>query len=111
MWRVRGVDLNRMDILTFIVRMVEALAWPMVVAFVLWLGRAHIGGLLNRLEKFKGWGAEASFIGQQLDRVEATLPGPQSGAEKGATDLQARAIEAELPPAYLVQKAWDHVEH
>lgn len=100
-----------MDALTFIIRLVEALAWPVVVSFVLWHGRAQIGALLGRLEKFKGWGAEASFVGQQLDRVEATLPEPQSGLERITTNLQARAVEADLPPPYLVQDAWQRVEY
>jgi hypothetical protein len=103
-----------MDVLTFIVRMVEALAWPMMAAFVLWHGRAHIGALLRRLEKFKGWGAEVSFLGQQLDRLEAALPPepqPEAVKPKDTAELQARAVEADLPPAYLVQEAWKRVEH
>lgn len=90
-----------MDVLTFIVRMVEALVWPMVVAFLLWYSRAHIGGLFHRLEKFKGWGAEVSFLGQQLDRLEAALPEPQLEAAKltDPVSSQAHTAEAEPPSA------------
>jgi hypothetical protein len=57
-----------MDKLTFIVRIVEALAWPIVAIIVFWNVREHAGDLIDRMKSLKWKDAEASFS-EKLDEV------------------------------------------
>jgi hypothetical protein len=111
---------NTLDLFTFISKLVETLAWPTIVLFVLWKGRTRIITLLDRLENFEGWGAKLAF-GKQLDQVEQKLAQvgpppsdvpfqPSLPPTEPFPDLTSRIAEAELPPAYVVQEAWKRVE-
>jgi hypothetical protein len=87
--------------MTFIVGIIEALKWPIVIAFILWHNRNHLADLLERLENFEGLGAKAVF-GKGLDKVEENYP-----------DLPPLLPPPEnnLPPKYLIQGSWTAVRN
>ncbi len=95
-----------MDALTFTVRIVGALAWPIVVGLILWGFRKHLGDLLDRIQQVKFPGGEVAFS-EQLDRVEAVAMPPPG---QSPPELEKVAAEAQLPPAYIVQQAWLRVK-
>ena len=87
--------------MTFIVRIVEALMWPIVIVFILWHSRSRLAGLLERLENFEGWGARAAFS-KRLDKVEENLPN---------LPPLLPPPENNLPPKYLIQGSWTAVRN
>jgi hypothetical protein len=66
------------DLLTFIVRIVEALAWPVAAGLIFWALRSHVGELLERIERFKWKDTEVSF-GAEIDKVEVKFGGSEAG--------------------------------
>ena len=62
-----------MDALTFIVRIVEAIVWPVAVGLIFWALRGNIGGLIGKIRRFKWKDTEVDFS-EELDRAEADLP-------------------------------------
>lgn len=101
-------DSEVMDLGTFTVRLVEALAWPAVAVFVFWNIRDQIAALINRLRGIKWKGAEATF-GEELDKVEGKLA-PSPRIASAAMEVDRITAEAQLPPAYLVQQYWLRLE-
>jgi hypothetical protein len=99
---------DRMDFGTFIVRLVEALAWPTVVLVVFWTLRGQVGALVGRIRRLKWKDAEAAFS-EELDKAEEKVP-PPPPTEK-PSDMEEQRATAQLPPAYIVQQAWLRVEH
>ena len=93
--------------MTFIAKIVEVLAWPIVIAFILWHSRSRLAGLLERLENFEGWGAKAAFS-KQLDKVEENFPSLPLPPPNPSPPLLPPP-ENDLPPAYLIQQAWSGV--
>jgi hypothetical protein len=61
--------------MTFIVRVIEALAWPILLSSILWYGRNHISVLFERVENLEGGGVKAAFR-KQLEKAENNLPNP-----------------------------------
>lgn len=98
-----------MDWLTFIVRIVETLVWPIVVGLIAWTQRAPLGRLIDklRLRSLKWGDAEATF-GEELDRIEETIAPPLATGVRELQEITAKA--AQLPPAYIVQQAWSRLE-
>jgi hypothetical protein len=97
-----------MDWATFVVRIVEAIAWPTVVGFAFWNLRAQFGSLIAKVRRAKWKDAEVTF-GEELDRVEDRLATPPKATGQ-APELQQLAVEARLPPAYIIQQAWLGIE-
>jgi hypothetical protein len=98
-----------MDIGTFIVRIVEALVWPTVIGLVFWNERGHVGTLIGSVQRLKWKDTEVTF-GKQLDRVEDELTPAAAETIEKAPELEKLVAEAQLPPAYIVQQAWLHIE-
>ena len=96
-----------MDVSTFIVRLVEALAWPVVLGLAFWNVRGQVGALVGRIQRLKWKDAEATFS-EELDKVEDRAPRPSLTDE--TAKVEDRLITAQLPPAYIVQQAWLRVE-
>jgi hypothetical protein len=96
-----------MDIGTFIVRIVEALAWPTVAGVAFWSVRGQIGALVGRIQRLKWKDAEATFS-EELDKVEDKAPTPP--APDQPAEVEERVAFAQLPPAYIVQQAWLRLE-
>ena len=70
-----------MDTTTFVIRLVEALAWPVVVGLVFWCLRGPIARRIETLQTLKYKGAEATF-GKELDRVEDSRPPPPKSVDE-----------------------------
>jgi hypothetical protein len=99
-----------MNIGSFIVRFIEAIAWPVTVGLIFWNLRGRIGDLILNIEKLKWKDTEVTF-GKELDRVEAEFPSSTvAETVESAPQLEKIAAEAQLPPAYIVQQAWLRVE-
>lgn len=99
-----------MDTLTFIVRIVEAIAWPVAVGLIFWALRGNIGGLIGKIRRFKWKDTEVAFS-EELDRAEADLaPVALLPPVESSPELEKIAAEAQLPPTYIVQQAWLRVE-
>ncbi|MBS0641227.1 MAG: hypothetical protein JSS43_15240 [Proteobacteria bacterium] len=99
-----------MDAGTFIVRIVEAIAWPVTAGLIFWKLRGRVGDLIDSIQRLKWKDTELTF-GKQLDRVEAERPpAPVVEADENAPQLEQIAAEAQLPPAYIVQQAWLRIE-
>ena len=93
--------------MTFIVQVIEALAWPILLGFIIWYGRNHIGVLFERVENLEGGGVKAAFR-KQLDKAENNLSNPALPKPIPSPPILP-PVEAELPPAYLIQQAWTAV--
>lgn len=98
-----------MDYLTFIARVIEAVAWPAAVVFAFWHLRGGLTNLIERVRLLKWKDAEADF-GRQLDRVEDSAASAPAPSEKRSAEVPQLVVEAELPPAYVIQQAWLRVE-
>jgi hypothetical protein len=96
-----------MDHSTFIVRLVEALAWPIVAGVAFWSVRGRLADLINRVQRVKWKDAEATFV-DALDNVQARVS-PLSPVEERAA-ANDRLVSSQLPPAYVVQQAWLRLE-
>ena len=117
-----------MDTLTFLVGMTKALAWPALVAWVVWLLQTPLREVVSRLGRrkmlMKAGGAEFS-MSEELDKVEQvaqvmppevkepTLALDQAPPEPMQSKAAAMIAEAargaslmEAPPAYIVNQAW-----
>src|SRR6266481_4354616 len=70
-----------MDWLTFTTRIVEALAWPGVAVYALWLLQQPLTQLLGRVRRLKWKDAEADFAEllteAKRDAEKANLPQPE----------------------------------
>jgi hypothetical protein len=97
----------------FIVRIVEALAWPAAVLAIFWFLRGEIGGLIRRLRHVAWRDAEAHFLESVEDAereiVAAGLPEvPLSEPRKARKEELAKL--AEISPRAAVIEAWLDLE-
>lgn len=107
-----GIARIGLDILTFVVEMTKALAWPAAaVCTVLFLRHplVRLVGLL-RTVKYGDW--ELGFNEQVIElerKARETLP--QTTTEPRLEDLRARLLKIAVnSPAAAVIEAWRHVE-
>lgn len=98
-----------MDAKTFIVRLIEATAWPTLVGFVFWHIRVQLGALVTSISRPKWKDAEITF-GKEIDRLEEQAGTYSVLSIQAQPDARTLAAEAQLPPAYLIQQAWMRTE-
>ena len=93
-----------MDWLTFIVKIIDALAWPGLVLLLLWWLRPHFGGLARRLEELTLPGGAKAKFRQELEEAKE-----QAVAAYNYLDLEPPAFQigtaAEGPEAQYLQLA------
>jgi hypothetical protein len=115
--RLALVDGDEMDALTFIAKLVEALAWPLVVAGMLLYLRKELPTILRSLRKLKFKDVEMEFGEAAIALAVETrrvMPSPKPDLkvmgepENGAAD-RLDAI-AELSPRAAILEAWLMVE-
>ena len=111
-----ATDKNPLDWLSFIVRMVEALAWPGCVVLVVLMFKDRIGKLIDRLKSFKGPGGfEATLHDIKTKADDINLPQPdelESGPAEHAESSESRYDRiAERSPDAAVLEIWRDVEN
>ena len=102
-----------MDFLTFILNIIEALAWPAVVMLVVWKVRLKPSDIPRFIKSLKVGGAEIEFR-EHLEEVresaeELTIPAASPEAEK-VIPVEAEYELAQLSPAGAILRAWQGVE-
>jgi|SRR5450830_770052 len=106
-----------MDALTFIAKLVDALAWPSVVVVVLIFLRKELPSIVRSLRKLKvkdiemEFGEAAVALAAETKRVvPAAKPDVKiMGESEESTAARLQAI-AELSPRAAILEAWLHVE-
>ena len=106
-----------MDWLTFSSKIIDSLAWPLVIIVALFLLRKPISDLIPFLRKLKWRDFEAEF-GREVDKMRsvvnrelpAPVPPPKEGPEIGLLTEKTLRL-AELSPRSVVLEAWREVEH
>src|SRR5450759_3819723 len=95
-----------MDILTFITKVVESIAWPVVVVAVLTLFRSPITDLINAIKdaKFKYSKGETTIEGE-LNTVRKKL----GAAAKTFLPELVKKLEA-ASPSETIEKSWHDLE-
>jgi len=101
-----------MDWLTFISKLVEALAWPTSILITIWLFRRQIVQVLPQLRKVKYKDFEAEF-GEAVRKLKAkAIPMLQPvNAEEVLPESSAKLERlVEISPSAAVQEAWKEIE-
>ena len=101
-----------MDTLTFVSKLIEALAWPLSLAFVAWLLRAEIRELLRLVKKLKAGPVEAEFdreIHTLRAEAEAGKLSPEPALSAGSQSDPLLDLAARHPRAAILE-AWRSVE-
>lgn len=110
-----------MDWLTFITKMAEALAWPLVALILGLVVRKRVLDLIPALRKFKAGPVEAEFgLATKQILLEATAvsgeatssPGAATPGKKRADDKNviARLVEARSNPSGVILDGWGSVD-
>ena len=101
-----------MDILTFIARLVEFLAWPAAVIITVLILRKDIQRLLLLVKRLKAGPIEAEFEREVKQLAQGVAPVSSQPAEYAA--LTDRKIElmriAETSPRSAILEAWRDIE-
>ncbi len=103
-----------MDTLTFISKLVEALAWPAALLLALVILKKPIGDLLSVVQKLKYKEFEVEF-GQRVEEVAAEVvkelpPVAQAPSVGEPIDLRPIYKLAEVSPRSAVLEAWRSIE-
>jgi hypothetical protein len=97
----------------FIVRLVEALAWPAAVLVMFWFLRREVAGLIRRLTRLTWRGAEAQFAEEVVEAereiAAAGLPANPLTEERMARRQELVTV-AEASPRAAVIEAWLDLE-
>lgn len=101
-----------MDKLTFISKMVESMAWPMVVGFSVYFLRDSIAQLLKPLYKIKYGELEMEFTKGVKDVAEKVEVGfPLSGTKGEHDQVKDRILQLiPISPKAAIIEAWRHLE-
>jgi hypothetical protein len=99
------------DWLTFIAKIVEVIAWPLVVAWTLYLIRPHISKVLGYLRKIKIKDFEAEFgEGIRDARSEAEEAGLRPSKQNKVTDDNNFMMLATQFPALAIIESFKSLE-
>jgi hypothetical protein len=101
-----------MDLLTFISKIIGALAWPVSIFFALWLFRRQIGQLLPQIRRLKYKDFEAEF-GETVRKLKAkAIPLLLPVQARGVLPSPSERLEhlVEISPSAAVQEAWKEIE-
>gem|GEM_PF-549371 len=101
-----------MDALTFVSKLVEALAWPSASILLVALLRSEIRGLVPFIKRLRAGPVEAEFereLKQLRSEVEVPLPQTTASPEaQSETDLLLKL--AQLSPRSAILEAWQQIE-
>lgn len=102
--------LSNMDGLTFFSKLIESLAWPAIVVWIIWYLKEHLPALARSLRKVKFSGIEMEFE-KQAEKLAAET---QSAipAESPIEDPEIARLKqiADISPRAAIVEAWVRVE-
>lgn len=99
-----------MDVLTFIARLADALAWPSAVVISVAMLRSEISGLMRRIRKIKHKESEVDLAeGVETAKEEASHI-PDFGSPSGESGSDRLLKLAEYSPRGAILDAWLGVE-
>ena len=93
----------------FVADVVKAIAWPIVVLFVVLLLRGQLDRVIGTTDKVSYGGFEISFsqtVGQIKKEIDQSIP----PVEKDPSKIKFLNITASLSPSAAVMEAWKEVE-
>lgn len=110
-----------MDWLTFLSKVIEALAWPLVALVLGLVFRKKLGDLLPAIRRLKAGPLEAEFeLAAKQIRASATEASSQTETatsgdsevkrEDGANAVVARLLNARNDPSGMILEAWAKVD-
>lgn len=104
-----------MDWLTFISKLVEALAWPAIVVWLLWYLKEHLPSLATSIRKFKVSGVEMEFERKAELLAAETQQALPRGNTSDAPDFEEPEVMrlrkvAQVSPRGAILEAWVRVE-
>jgi len=105
-----------MDWKTFVSNLVESLAWPIGLIFIVWMLRGYLCRLLPFIErlKYKDFEVEFSRSVRELAEKSQTIAEPVPPQEEGALgklEVQRLYELAEVSPRVAIIEAWLQVEN
>ncbi|MBI3348857.1 MAG: hypothetical protein HY020_16815 [Burkholderiales bacterium] len=100
-----------MDALSFIAKLVEALAWPVASIAVVWLLRTEIRNLVPLIKKLKAGPLEAEFEREVKELRGSVKASPSHTAEETVAQwLPVASQLAAVHPRAAILEAWRIVE-
>lgn len=97
-----------MDLLSFVAKLVDALAWPVATIILVTLLRDQINPLLAHMKRLKAGPVEAEFE-RQVAELKSSTEMPQEGP--GVSPERKRLLKlVEVEPRAAVMEAWRGVE-
>jgi len=100
-----------MDWLTFVSKLVEALAWPAIVVWLLWYLKEHLPTLASSIRKLKVSGVEMEFERQAqklAEEAQEALPSEDFAGED--PDLRRLREFARINANLAINEGWFLVE-
>lgn len=98
-----------MDVLTFIAKLVEYAAWPLVVLTVFLFLRKELIRSIPRLQRLKFKDAELEFQ-QKVQEIESALPAGFEGAAAAVEIEERLKFLACMSPRLAIIEAWSQIE-
>jgi len=99
-----------MDVLAFIAKLVEALAWPLASVVLVALLRREIRSLLPFVKRFKAGPLEAEFEREVRELRSSVEEGVNVKHEELAASQSTAVKLAELNPRSAILEAWREIE-
>lgn len=99
-----------MDALTFFSKLVEALAWPAIVVWLLWYLKEHLPTVARSLRKLKFSGVEMEFEEQAEQLAAETQTAIPATPSFEAPEIARLKQIAEISPRAAIVEAWVRVE-
>lgn len=104
---------NLSEWLDFVARIIEAVAWPIVVIVAIFLFKSHLIIVLGNLKSFKWGGGEATFdrdIKVATEQAKAIETVPEAVAELNRERLLELIGMAAVSPTGAIVEAWKDIE-
>ena len=104
-----------MDWLTFISKLVEALAWPAIVVWLLWYLKEHLPTLASSIRKLKVSGVEMEFerkAEQLAAETQLALPEAKTTDSSDFEEPEVKRLRtvAQVSPRGAIMEAWTRIE-
>ena len=97
-----------MDSLTFTSNLIDSLAWPVSIAFIVWLLRSRIGETLGKITKVKHKDTEIAFSESVADAQRVATKEIEEGNDDSGQVTDSEL--SEYSPRGAVIEAWLRVE-
>lgn len=103
--------MNTLSFLEFLASVIDSLAWPVLVGFIVFLLRSPVAKLLDRLSRFKYKDLEAEFRDklEDLKASSETEPAGESSVDPSANSISLQEL-AEVSPRAAIMEAWIKIE-